>query len=380
MWSLVEKVKAGAILEGIPTEVTGEIISLVPEDRLIDRLPEMSAAKLWEVPLELLMENLPSVPVMHLDFWNRPQVPGDLPDPVASQVSQSVTEYALPEARENEWAVLVSSPAPVDRIWARFTRPLTNVQIEFELLDGQPADTTALPPGRIANSFFRVSLVNARATDVSVAAALISVETSWLEANLVNKWSIEFNQFSEELNTWVPSPSKRVREDEERVTFAVVVPSFSALAITGAVELPEQVFSVTGLGISPESPRAGEHVTVSANVTNTSMQRAVYPAKLWLNNSVEDAQNVVVEPGQTVPFTFAVRKPAGAYKVRVERLLGELDVSPAKQAVVAPPSVGAAVPDGWLLAMLMLFGAGLIMAGVAIIRRSRSGGRQPRAQ
>jgi len=81
------------------------------------RLPEVTPAKLWRVPLEVLIDRLPNVPVMLLDFWNRPQVDPDPPPGVATLVFETTTVYELSEARDGEWARLVSSPAPFDAIW-----------------------------------------------------------------------------------------------------------------------------------------------------------------------------------------------------------------------------------------------------------------------
>ena len=36
------------------------------------------------------------------------------------------------------------------------------------------------------------------------------VEQSWIDANNIHKWSIQFNRLDEEQNAWVPFPTKRI--------------------------------------------------------------------------------------------------------------------------------------------------------------------------
>jgi PGF-pre-PGF domain-containing protein len=371
MWSRVEKVKAGEIMEMVPIEIAVKVVEMISEERLVPRLPEMSPQKLWEFPLELLMEKLPGVPVMHLDSWNRPPVPADLVPAETTRSDEDVTEYALAEARESQWAVIVGSPAPIERVWARFSRPLFNVRIKVESFDERPVDTPDFPQDQIANSFFAISLEGAQPQDLMVAAAIVSVDKSWLQANQVHKWSVRFNQFDRGLGAWVPSPSKRIREDQERISFAVVVPGFSPLAITGSRSIVEPRFRVSDLEVSPESPRAGEEFTVSARVTNLSSQTAVYPAKLWLNRFVQDAENIVVAPGSSIPFSFSARKPEGVYTVRVERLIDEFIVLPSESPGPGLPSVGGVSPRALSLVALMVLAVGLVSSGFALLRRSR---------
>jgi PGF-pre-PGF domain-containing protein len=326
IWSQVEKVRAGQIMEMVPTEIAIEVVSMVSEERLVPRLSEMSPQKLWEMPFEFLANKLPSVPVMHLASWNRPEPPDDLPPLENTRADENISEYTLAEAQEDQWALIVGSPTPIERVWARFGQDLQNIRIKVETFDKKPDHVPALPQGQIANSFFSISLENTRRQDIIAAAAIVSVDNSWLQANQVHKWAIQFNQFDENLGTWVPSPSKRIREDQGRIFFAVVVPGFSTLAISGSQNLVEPIFRVSDLNITPESPQAGEAFTISSQVTNSSLQTAVYPAKLWLNGSVEDAENIVVAPGATVSFSFTTRKPEGDYTVRVERLVDDIVV------------------------------------------------------
>ena len=109
-------------------------------------------------------------------------------------------------------------------------------------------------------------------------------------------------------------------ENDEVIFYTVVVPGFSLFAITGSVEVREQVFSVSDLSISPAQPQAGEDVTVTALVSNPGTVTAVYPANLWVNNTIEESKTVVLEAGETRAVTFTTRRTEpGDYEVRLDR-------------------------------------------------------------
>ena len=359
--SLMAPVRAGAVMERLPSKWATEIVELVTEDRLIPRLPEVSPTKMWQIPLSVLLDNLPSVPVMHLDFWLAPQVAAGLSGPTSRQVAEGVVEYTVPDTVAGGWAQVVASPAPFDSILARFNRRLTDVKFDVTNLEQRPPETTELPPGRIANSFLKVEVRNAEPEDISVVATFITVEKSWLDANQVHKWSIEFSRFDASLNTWTPFQSKRMGEDEDRVLFAVVLPGFSNLAITGSREIPERIFEVTELEFSPWLPRPSDEITVSGRVTNKSAERAVFPAHLWIDNKIKKTQTVEVGPGESAPFSFTFTKPAGTYKVRVERQVAELKVTTLAAAL---PSTGGVAPSAGGLVALALAGMALVAGGV----------------
>ena len=365
VWSMMAPVKAGDVFEEVPSETGTDIVKLVSEERLIPRLPEVTAPKLWEIPLEVLTENLPSVPVMHLDFWIRPQVAPDLAPPTGEAVGDR-TVYSLPEARGGEWAALVASPAPIHNLWARFRRPLNNIRLVVDELDQKPAGSPPLPPGRLADAFLNIGVEGAQPADISVAAAIVSVRKSWIDANAIHKWSVEFSRLDQDMQAWVPSPSKRVREDQERVFFAVVVPGFSTIAITGSSDLPQQMFEVTTPVVRPTFPAAGEEITISAEVINTGGELAVYPAQLWLNHSIEQVHSITLAPGETAPIAFTVSLDAGEYEARVERNVVEFTVSSARL-----PATGGAAPSRGLVLALAALGLGLVVSGGYFLARRR---------
>ena len=374
-WSFMQPVQAGRVLDEVPAEWTTEVVKAVPEDRLIPRLPEASAAKLWEVPVQVLMDNLPSVPVMHLDFWNRPEVDPSLPEAQGTDVSETMSVYTLPEASESQWALLVGSPLPIERLWAKFRRPQADLQVIFQQLKRKPIGLPDLPPEQTVNTFFDISLENSAPGDLFLAAAIVSVEKSWLNLNRVHKWSVQFNRFDENLSEWVPFPTKRVREDEQRVSFAVVVPGFSTIALTGSRTLPAQSFSVTDLSITPASPREGEDVTVNVLVRNNGSSRATYPVNLWLNHSIMASQTAQVDAGMSLPLSFSVRTAEGVYELRVERIIGKLKVGPAAAIPapqVAPPPVGGTSLALTALLALGIVGLSLLLGGAFLTSRSKA--------
>ena len=371
IWGDMDPPKAGAVMEGVPVETAIQIVGLVSEDRLVARLPEMSPQKLWQIPPQLLHDRMPGVNAMHLNAWTRPQVPEDLPAPIPGEATDTRAVYVVPEARSDEWALVIGSLAPFLNIWAKFARPLDDLRVVLEGFGAsQPVDTPDLPAGAIANSFFSISLGDVAPRDIVAAAAIAFVDKSWLDSNQVHKWSIQFSRFDEGLNSWVPSPSKRIAESSERLTFAVVVPGFSTFAITGSRDLPALVFAVEDLRIVPASPVAGQPFEVVASVRNVGTERAVYPAVLWVDGSIEAARTVSIDAGGSSEIAFAVGRPAGTYSIRLGRQIVEVSVgAPAPR----PPATGGIAPATGLLALAAALGLLLLLAGVWMVRGRRPG-------
>jgi len=205
---------------------------------------------------------------------------------------------------------------------------------------------------------------------VVAAAAIAFVDKSWIDSNQIHKWSIQFSRFDEGLNSWVSSPSKRIREDSERLTFAVVVPGFSTFAITGSRDLPALVFAAEDLRIAPGSPVEGKPIEVVATISNAGSERAVYPGVLWLDGSIEAAKTVSVDAGGMSELAFAFSRPAGTYSIRLDRQIAEVTVgAPAPR----PPATGGLAPTTSLLALAGAVGLLLVLAGVWLVRDRRPG-------
>ena len=334
--------QAGAIMEQTDTTALTGIVGAMDQDALVDRLLDMSAAKLFELPAALLFEKLTKVPVEQLAFENPPAVDPNLPAPQAVQVTDTLAAYAVQATGELVWGGLVGSPSPIELILGKFTRVLTDVQITIEDVDAAPAGAPALPSSKIVNSMFSIDVEGAEPGDLAAAHVTIFIEQAWIDANDIHNWSIEFNRLDENLNAWVPASSKRGREEGGRVFYTVVVPGFSVIAVTGSEELPAQIFSVGALQIRPIAPKADDEITISATVTNTSSDASVYIANLWINDTIEQTKTVPVGAGATETFEFALTVPVGAYSVRVERQLAEFFVG--VQPTATPPATATASP------------------------------------
>ena len=349
--SEVQPRQAGAILNNIPTEKVTEII----EGSLLERLPQMSPQAQHRIPPGVVFRKLPTAPVEHLLGEIPPVVDPSLPAPVPF-VQTGVTTYTIGQILRGAWGTIVGSPAPIERILARANEDRQDVRVVVRDLISTPNDIPDLPSGLILNEMFSVSLENVEPGDFSMAHVTTFVEQSWLEANNVHKWSVEFNRFDEDLNQWVPFPTKRVREDQQRISYTMVVPGFSTVAITGRPEqaLPPQIFDVSGLSVFPPRPTTGDDIIVQARVRNTSNQTAVYPAHLWVDDIIDETRLIVVEAGQTAPIRFNKLRPEGQFKIRVDRLIGSLTVgtpptptpTPTDTPIPSTPTVGPSPTPG----------------------------------
>lgn len=115
------------------------------------------------------------------------------------------------------------------------------------------------------------------------------------------------------------------------------------IAVSGSDSLPEQVFKVNDLAVSPATSLDKEPFIVSVNVTNTGASSAVFPASLWLNDTVEAATTVAIEAGATSRVEFSLSKPTGVYQLRVDRSVMNLIVG-VPPLLPAPTPVSAAPP------------------------------------
>jgi PGF-pre-PGF domain-containing protein len=367
--------KAGTMLDEVTSDYLALMVDVMDESDLLRMLPEMTPMQLWGVPFAKLAERLPSVDAMHLAFWKRPAPPEDLPALQLTEQAGDLSVYNLPEVRGSEWAKVVGSPAPIDTIWAKFRRPTSDLRIAVNSLSGAPAGAPALPDSRVASAFFSVDIDVPDQSDVEVAAAIVFVDKTWLEANDVLKWSVQLARLNEALGVWEPIPTKRIREDEERVLFAVAIPGFSTLAITGSPTLTRPPVRVGTLALDRRISLPDEPVSVSALVTNESDEQVVYSAVLWVNASIETAESVVLAPGETAPVHFWVTRSLGTYGLRLDRSTASLsvrsDAEPAS-ALVAPPSAGGFAPPVGLLAAAAGVAGGLIAAGgLTVLASSR---------
>ena len=141
-------------------------------------------------------------------------------------------------------------------------------------------EAAPLPLDRIPYGYVDIGHENFTNDDVVAAHVTISVEREWLDTNQVHEWSMQFSRFEESTTSWVPTRSKRVRQDDDKVYFSVTVPGFSLWAVHGATDAPVVTFVEDNLRINPQSINAGGAATVSVDVTNRSNSNATYFASL----------------------------------------------------------------------------------------------------
>jgi len=90
----------------------------------------------------------------------------------------------------------------------------------------------------------------------------------------------------------------------------------------------QAAFSVSNLRIEPSETKAGEKVTVSAEVKNTGGSEGSYTAELKVNGVTEDSQNLTIPSGASVGVTFSVSKDTpGVYQVTLGNLTAQFAVT-----------------------------------------------------
>jgi PGF-pre-PGF domain-containing protein len=231
----------------------------------------------------------------------------------------------------------VGSPAPIEHILGKFVSLIPGATVRVEdILTPAFAD---LRPNRIVNSYVSLTPEEFESQDISSLYVSLFVEKTWLDANQVHQWSVQFSRFDAEEQVWRPSPAKRIREDDERVFYSVNVPAFSTWSITGATTVPVNEFLVEDLTIDPTQIEEGDTVTVRARVTNLSSEISLYDATLWLNSRVIATQSVPLSGNGTATVEFNIRPRAGDYVLRIDRLVSSFTVQPALPTLTpAPPT------------------------------------------
>jgi len=90
----------------------------------------------------------------------------------------------------------------------------------------------------------------------------------------------------------------------------------------------QAAFSVSNLRIEPSETKAGEKVTVSAEVKNTGGSEGSYTAELKVNGVTEGSQNLTIPAGGSIGVTFSVSKDTpGVYQVTLGNLTAQFAVT-----------------------------------------------------
>ena len=340
----MEPQNAGAVLNFFSPEGLEQVVVSMDQDSFVQIAQWMSEDSYCSIDGQVLLTNLPDVSPSVLLCTDAPEPDPNQAGPSSEQVSNSQTA--------DGWTTIVSSPALIERVLGKFSRRLTNVKVSVIDLNAKPPQAPDFSSDQVVSEFFRVDATNIGPEDLLVAHLTLFIQKEWLDLNQIHKWSIEANRLDEERNIWVPFPAKRVREDEERIFYTVVVPGFSVFALTGRSEVPAPDLEATNISISPASAPAGEDVTISVNVRNNGSDSEVFPVSLWINNTIEATQTIMLGGNQTGLVTFTTREDSpGSYAVRVERLLDEFTVTqpvptptPTPTATQTPTPMPTATP------------------------------------
>ena len=264
----------------------------------------------------------------------------------------------------------VGSPAPIDNILGKYTRSIPNAKVNVsDIPIGTLARMAPLPDGRVVNNFLSLTTDGFLEGDFIAAHVTLFVEKSWLSANDIHEWSLQFTRFDEPSAQWRPVTAKRVREDETRVFFSVVVPGFSQWTITGSQDVPEVQFLIENLTIGPRNPKAGDEVAIQVDVTNVSNQELELNLALWLNDQIDSMKRDVFGPGDKRPIAFFIQPKAGEFEVRIDRLRSTMNVAPGDFTPTPAPPLVVVTPGergaGATVGLVVGFLAAVFVAGAA---------------
>jgi len=125
-------------------------------------------------------------------------------------------------------------------------------------------------------------------------------------------------------------------------------------------------FILSELNISPASTSVGETVQVSVNITNIGESRETSELVLKIDGVAVQSREVTLDGGESTRqiFTVAVVTP-GTFTVSIDRLSGQLTVSPALPTTPSssptPPALDSPEPVEWRLA------AGALAAFIVLV-------------
>ncbi len=333
--------RATAFMDGLSTTKLTDIILDLSEAALLERLPGLSAEKLYSISPQVLFTALPNVPNAQLVGEKPPEPPSGATAPVTVYSTPDGARYLTIQTWAGEWMVVVGTPLPLDKVMIKTRSASQNVQTTVDILTGRPPEVTAqLPEKAIASNYFEITFENITSEDIQLGYITFKVDKIWLEQYSINKWAVFLDRYDPELLQWIPLPTKKVREDERYVYYSAVTSHFSIFAITGNQIVPAQKFKAGNLAISPVDAKPGEAVTVSADVTNPSNTNGTYVSTLWISGSVENGKDVNLKAGETKKISFTLsRGIEGTYSVRFEQLFGQFLVhaSAAAQTPVSSP-------------------------------------------
>ena len=256
--------------------------------------------------------------------------------PVEPWMPEQTPQEGADQTGQGEWQD-VGSPAPIENVMARFGSNIPGAKADITNLEDQPVGTSPLPSDSLPYAFVDIGHENFDNEDVVTAHATISVEKEWLTANQIHEWSVQLSRFDEPTSSWIPTQSKRIQEDDEKVYYSVTVPGFSLWAIHGSTEAPGLIFVEDNLRMSASTAAPGDTTIVSVDVTNTTTESANYFANLWVDQQIDQTDQILIGPGETetINFTLVIVNP-GTYQIRVGSQIGQQPLT--VEGPVVPPT------------------------------------------
>ena len=256
--------------------------------------------------------------------------------PVEPWMPEQTPQEGADQTGQGEWQD-VGSPAPIENVMARFASNIPGAKANITNLEDQPVGTSPLPSDSVPYAFVDIGHENFDNEDVVTAHATISVEKEWLTANQIHEWSVQLSRFDEPTSSWIPTQSKRIQEDDEKVYYSVTVPGFSLWAIHGSTQAPGLTFVEDNLRMSASTAAPGDANIVSVDVTNTTTESANYFANLWVDQQIDQTDQILIGPGETetINFTLVIVNP-GTYQIRVGSQIGQQPMT--VEGPVVPPT------------------------------------------
>jgi PGF-pre-PGF domain-containing protein len=256
--------------------------------------------------------------------------------PVQPWMPEQTPLEGADQTGRGEWQD-VGSPAPIENVMARSASNIPGAKANITNLEDQPVGTSPLPSDSVPYAFVDIGHENFDNEDVVTAHATISVEKEWLTANQIHEWSVQLSRFDEPTSSWIPTQSKRIQEDDEKVYYSVTVPGFSLWAIHGNTEAPGLTFVEDNLRMSSSTAAPGDATIVSVDVTNTTTETANYFANLWVDQQIDQTDQILIGPGETETINFTlVIVNAGTYQIRVGSQIGQQPIT--VEGPVVPPT------------------------------------------
>jgi PGF-pre-PGF domain-containing protein len=215
----------------------------------------------------------------------------------------------------------------VSQILSRFSEDNPDATVDIEPVDEIPQGVPDLPEGQVVNSLVQLTPQNFPPEAALATHVTIAVDKEWLEQNDIHPWSIQFNRFDVDSQTWIAFIGKLLADEGGQLLYSITPTEFSLWAISGATKVPAVQFQTSNFSITPASAADGQTIQIKVDVTNLSANAAEYNAVLWINDQVDLTKSASIPGSGTVTLTFDTQARAGEYTARVGGELGAFTVA-----------------------------------------------------